>query len=108
MLASNSLSHRHFTTESEVPEDMSKEHITSHAMHLWDMRMIDYGVVAKPNASSTKCLSSPNKPSRKATVGLYGCFQPSTSPTIPPSFTATAPSSARATLSWNGRAMPMR
>ena len=25
-----------------VPEDMSKEHITSHAMHLWDMRMIDY------------------------------------------------------------------
>ena len=25
-----------------LPEDMSKEHITSHAMHLWDMRMIDY------------------------------------------------------------------
>ena len=25
-----------------MPEDMSKEHITSHAMHLWDMRMIDY------------------------------------------------------------------
>ena len=42
VLASNSLSHRHFTTESDVPEDMSKEHITSHAMHLWDMRMIDY------------------------------------------------------------------
>ena len=42
VLASNSLSHRHFTTESEVPEDMSKEHITSHAMHLWDMRIIDY------------------------------------------------------------------
>ena len=42
VLASNSLSHRHFTTESEVPEDMSKEHITSHAMHLWDMRMIEY------------------------------------------------------------------
>ncbi|MEC8152388.1 MAG: tRNA U-34 5-methylaminomethyl-2-thiouridine biosynthesis protein, partial [Candidatus Thermoplasmatota archaeon] len=36
VLASNSLSHRHFTTESEMPEDMSKEHITSHAMHLWD------------------------------------------------------------------------
>jgi len=42
ILASNSLSHRHFTTESEVPEDMSKEHIASHAMHLWDMRIIDY------------------------------------------------------------------
>ena len=41
IIASNSLSHRHFTTESEVPEDMSKEHITSHAMHLWDMRMIE-------------------------------------------------------------------
>jgi len=42
VLASNSLSHRHFTTESDMPEDMSKEHITSHAMHLWDMRMIEY------------------------------------------------------------------
>ena len=42
VLASNSLSHRHFTTESDVPEDMSKEHITSHAMHLWDMRIIEY------------------------------------------------------------------
>ena len=42
VLASNSLSHRHFTTESDIPEDMSKEHITSHAMHLWDMRIIDY------------------------------------------------------------------
>jgi 2-aminophenol/2-amino-5-chlorophenol 1,6-dioxygenase beta subunit len=41
LVSSNSLSHRHFTTESQVPEDMSKEHITSHAMHLWDMRMID-------------------------------------------------------------------
>ena len=44
ILASNSLSHRHFTTESDIPEDMSKEHITSHAMHLWDMRMIDHMV----------------------------------------------------------------
>ena len=41
VIASNSLSHRHFTTETTVPEDMSKEHITSHAMHLWDMRMIE-------------------------------------------------------------------
>jgi len=41
LVASNSLSHRHFVSETNPPEDMSKEHITSHAMHLWDMRMIE-------------------------------------------------------------------
>jgi 2-aminophenol/2-amino-5-chlorophenol 1,6-dioxygenase beta subunit len=41
LLASNSLSHRHFTHEAEVPEDMSREHIMSHAQYLWDMRAID-------------------------------------------------------------------
>ncbi|NQZ00752.1 MAG: tRNA U-34 5-methylaminomethyl-2-thiouridine biosynthesis protein [Bdellovibrionales bacterium] len=41
LLASNSLSHRHFTTESEVVEDMSKEHINNHNQYLWDMRMIE-------------------------------------------------------------------
>ena len=41
LVASNSLSHRHFTTESELPEDMSKEHVTSHAMYLWDMKMLN-------------------------------------------------------------------
>lgn len=41
LLASNSLSHRHFTTESEVPEDMSREHITNHNQYLWDMKLID-------------------------------------------------------------------
>jgi len=40
LLSSNSLSHRHFTTESDLPEDMSKEHITSHAMYLWDMEIL--------------------------------------------------------------------
>ena len=35
VLASNSLSHRHFTSESDIPEDMSKEHITSHACLLY-------------------------------------------------------------------------
>ncbi|MBM76534.1 MAG: tRNA U-34 5-methylaminomethyl-2-thiouridine biosynthesis protein [Proteobacteria bacterium] len=40
LLASHSLSHRHFTTESEIPEDMSKEHITHHGQYLWDMQMI--------------------------------------------------------------------
>lgn len=41
LLASHSLSHRHFVTESEIPEDMSKEHIQHHGQYLWDMKMID-------------------------------------------------------------------
>lgn len=41
LLASNSLSHRHFVVESELPEDMSKEHIHHHGQYIWDMRMID-------------------------------------------------------------------
>jgi 2-aminophenol/2-amino-5-chlorophenol 1,6-dioxygenase beta subunit len=41
LLSSNSLSHRHFTTESEIPEDMSREHIYHHGQYLWDMRLID-------------------------------------------------------------------
>lgn len=40
LLSSNSLSHRHFTTEPEIPEDMSFEHINNHNQYLWDMRMI--------------------------------------------------------------------
>ena len=41
LLASNSLSHRHFTTEGEVPEDMSREHIFNHGQYLWDMRLVE-------------------------------------------------------------------
>ena len=41
LVSSNSLSHRHFTTETAVPEDMSHEHIYNHAQYLWDMRIID-------------------------------------------------------------------
>lgn len=41
LVSSNSLSHRHFTTESQVPEDMSQEHIYNHAQYLWDMRIVD-------------------------------------------------------------------
>ncbi len=41
LLASNSLSHRHFTNEPPIPEDMSHEHIYNHNQYLWDMRMID-------------------------------------------------------------------
>lgn len=41
LLASNSLSHRHFTNEPDVPEDMSHEHIYNHSQYLWDMKMIE-------------------------------------------------------------------
>jgi len=41
LLSSNSLSHRHFTSEPEVIEDMSFEHINNHNQYLWDMKMID-------------------------------------------------------------------
>ncbi len=41
LLASTSLSHRHFTTEAAVPEDMTREHIYNHHLYLWDMRLID-------------------------------------------------------------------
>jgi 2-aminophenol/2-amino-5-chlorophenol 1,6-dioxygenase subunit beta len=41
LLASNSLSHRHFTEEAEVPEDMSREHIYHHGQYLWDMHVLD-------------------------------------------------------------------
>lgn len=40
LLASNSMSHRHFTWESEIPEDMSKEHIYHHGQYLWDMEIL--------------------------------------------------------------------
>ena len=40
LLSSNSLSHRHFTSEGDLPEDMSREHITHHGLYLWDMKLI--------------------------------------------------------------------
>lgn len=40
LLASNSMSHRHFTKEAEIPEDMSAEHIYNHAQYLWDMELL--------------------------------------------------------------------
>jgi reactive intermediate/imine deaminase len=42
LLASNSLSHRHFTVEPTTPEDMSHEHIYHHGQYLWDMRMLEH------------------------------------------------------------------
>ncbi len=41
LLASSSLSHRHFISEPDVPEDMSREHIYNHHQYLWDMKIID-------------------------------------------------------------------
>jgi 2-aminophenol/2-amino-5-chlorophenol 1,6-dioxygenase beta subunit len=41
LLASCSLSHRHHTTEAEIPEDMTKEHIYHHGQYLWDMHVLD-------------------------------------------------------------------
>jgi len=40
LIASESLSHRHFVSESALPEDMSREHVTNHHQYLWDMRLI--------------------------------------------------------------------
>lgn len=42
LLASNSLSHRHFTVEPATPEDMSHEHVYHHGQYLWDMRMLEH------------------------------------------------------------------
>ncbi len=40
LLASNSISHRHFTREGALPEDMSREHIYHHGQYQWDMHAI--------------------------------------------------------------------
>jgi 2-aminophenol/2-amino-5-chlorophenol 1,6-dioxygenase beta subunit len=41
LLASNSLSHRHFTEEPAIPEDMSNEHPYHHGQYLWDMHILE-------------------------------------------------------------------
>ena len=41
MVASHSLSHRHFVEEAPLPEDMSREHIYNHSQYVWDMKMVD-------------------------------------------------------------------
>ena len=40
LLASVSLSHRHFVREPEVVEDMAEEHVYSHAQYRWDMQVL--------------------------------------------------------------------
>ncbi|MEO1172255.1 MAG: tRNA U-34 5-methylaminomethyl-2-thiouridine biosynthesis protein [Myxococcota bacterium] len=41
VLASSSLSHRHFTEEPAIPEDMSAERPYNHHQYLWDMHVLD-------------------------------------------------------------------
>ncbi len=41
LVASHSLSHRHFVEEAPLPEDMSREHIYNHSQYVWDMKVID-------------------------------------------------------------------
>ena len=41
LISSHSLSHRHFVTESPLPEDMSREHIYNHSQYVWDMKLVD-------------------------------------------------------------------
>jgi len=91
LLASHSLSHRHFTTEGEVPEDMSKEHITHHGQYLWDMKMIqlmkegrtkeiidlipdftEQAISETDSGALTWLLSALDYPQRPATVHGYG------------------------------------
>lgn len=91
LLASNSLSHRHFTSESELPEDMSREHINNYNQYLWDMKMIDLmkkgrsreildimtdfteqAVAETDGGSLTWLLSALNVPNTPAEVHGYG------------------------------------
>lgn len=41
VVASNTLSHLHFSEEPELPEDMSREHIKSADQYFWDMKIIN-------------------------------------------------------------------
>ena len=41
LVASHSLSHRHFVEEAPLPEDMSKEHIYNHSQYVWDMKIVE-------------------------------------------------------------------
>lgn len=91
LLASNSLSHRHFTTEPEIPEDMSYEHIYHHGQYLWDMEILklmregksqqlldclpefmDMAAAEVKAGSLTWMLSAMDMPSYPAEVHAYG------------------------------------
>ena len=91
LLSSCSLSHRHFTEEPQVPEDMTYEHIYNHNQYLWDMRMLkmmrageskrviaempdftDQAISETRAGSLTWLLAAMNFPTTPATVHAYG------------------------------------
>ncbi len=91
LLASNSLSHRHFVVEPELPEDMSYEHIQNHSQYLWDMKILDLmkrgkgreildllpdfteqAVAETDGGSLTWLLSALGEPTHPAEVHAYG------------------------------------
>jgi 2-aminophenol/2-amino-5-chlorophenol 1,6-dioxygenase subunit beta len=91
VIASCSLSHRHFTVEPPIPEDMSHERIYNHNQYLWDMHVIslmkqgrareildempdfiDQSVSEARAGSLTFLLSTLGFPSYPADVHAYG------------------------------------
>lgn len=91
LLASCSLSHRHFTKEPPLPEDMSHEHIYNHNQYIWDMKMIELmkkgdskalmdlmvdfteqAVSETDSGALTWLISAMNYPTQAATVHSYG------------------------------------
>lgn len=91
LLSSCSLSHRHFTEEPQLPEDMTHEHIYNHNQYLWDMRMLkmmrageskrviaempdftDQAISETRAGSLTWLLAAMNFPTTQATVHAYG------------------------------------
>ncbi|MFN7728520.1 MAG: tRNA U-34 5-methylaminomethyl-2-thiouridine biosynthesis protein [Bdellovibrio sp.] len=91
LLASNSLSHRHFTKEPPLPEDMSQEHIYNHSQYLWDMKLIEMfkagkskqvfdlvpdfteqAIAETDSGALSWLLASMNFPTKPAVVHAYG------------------------------------
>jgi len=91
LLASNSLSHRHFTKEPPLPEDMSHEHIYNHSQYLWDMKLIEMmkqgksreifdlmpdfteqAIAETDSGALSWLLATMNFPKKPATVHAYG------------------------------------
>lgn len=91
VISSCSLSHRHFTSEAGIPEDMSYERIYNHNQYLWDMHVvkllkagkarelleempdfIDQSVSEARAGSLTFLLSAMGFPTMPAEVHAYG------------------------------------
>ena len=92
LLASNSLSHRHFTEEPELPEDMSKEtRLPPRPVPVGHARARAHAPRPHPPAASTRCRTSSSTRSASARrAASPGSSAPSTSPSTPPRCTPTA------------------